>query len=498
MCTRRFLCTIGVAAVGLGLAACGEDAVITPPPTDNAPTMTLSAPAGGMAVAPGATVDIAWTATDDMGVTGVDLSYIADNTAATTIATGEVGSSYTWTAPSTTLFGVRIIAVASDSGGQTARDTTDNIFAIVESSARGYVTSDVCESCHETEYDNVFASGHPYKIVKVEGGVAPTYPYSTVPSPPVGYTWNDITYVIGGFGWKARFMDENGWIITDGFNGVNAQYNIPRAASDFPDLAADWAATWSSYHSADTEPKPYNCGTCHTTGWQTLADNGDVHQDGLVGIVGTWEEPGVGCEQCHGTGEDHVVSQMAADITIDDSGALCGTCHTRDAANRTLTSGGFIRHHEQYDEMLLAGHSALDCGDCHEPHILTRYDNAAAGGILASATCESCHAGQAATNDHAVPVDCETCHLPRATKSARALTEHEGDVRSHIFAIDPDAVDKSTMWIVDTDGKEIAGPAVTLDFVCYQCHQDENGVGGTMSQKTLAQLSAKATGIHTP
>ena len=493
---RRWMGITSVAVLGLSLSACDSS---TTPVDDTPPTITLTAPSGGAAVQPGETVTITWTANDANGVAGVNLTYTADGvTTPASIATNLTGTSYDWTTPDEDLFGVLIQATAMDPGGNMTSAETEDIFASVTHSARGYVTSSVCSTCHAAKEDELFDSGHPYKIVKVEGGVAPTYPYSTVPSPPVGYTWNDITYVIGGFGWKARFMAENGWIITDGFNGVNAQYNIPRAASDFPDLAADWAATWSSYHSADTEPKPYNCGTCHTTGWQTLADNGDVHQDGLVGIVGTWEEPGVGCEQCHGTGEDHVVSQMAADITIDDSGALCGTCHTRDAANRTLTSGGFIRHHEQYDEMLLAGHSALDCGDCHEPHILTRYDNAAAGGILASATCESCHAGQAATNDHAVPVDCETCHLPRATKSARALTEHEGDVRSHIFAIDPDAVDKSTMWIVDTDGKEIAGPAVTLDFVCYQCHQDENGVGGTMSQKTLAQLSAKATGIHTP
>ena len=37
---------------------------------------------------------------------------------------------------------------------------------------------------------------------------------------------------------------------------------------------------------------------------------------------------------------------------------------------------------------------------------------------------------------------------------------------------------------------------VTLDFVCYQCHTDENGVGGNNSMKTMAELSAKAVGIH--
>jgi hypothetical protein len=38
---------------------------------------------------------------------------------------------------------------------------------------------------------------------------------------------------------------------------------------------------------------------------------------------------------------------------------------------------------------------------------------------------------------------------------------------------------------------------VTLDFTCYQCHTDPVTLtGGGQSQKTLAELSAKATGIH--
>jgi hypothetical protein len=331
------------------------------------------------------------------------------------------------------------------------------------------------------------------------GGVAPTYPFSTVPNPPTGYTWADITYVVGGYGWKARFIDVDGYIITDGFNGVNGQYNIPRA-----DLGGTGglAAEWVPYHATDTAPKPYDdgCGKCHTTGWQTFADNGGVNQDGLVGIVGTWEEPGVRCEECHDPGVDHVVSKSAADITVDETAAGCGECHTRDAANRVLVSGGYVRHHEQYDELLKSGGmSTLDCNDCHEPHIGTRYGHAAAGGIRASASCESCHTGQ--TNNHLVAVDCETCHLPRATKSARAVDVYQGDVRTHMFKIQTDAVGKDDptegMW-VDDGGTLIAAGYVTLDMVCYQCHRDAGDVGGSNSRKSLTELSARATGIHTP
>ncbi len=39
--------------------------------------------------------------------------------------------------------------------------------------------------------------------------------------------------------------------------------------------------------------------------------------------------------------------------------------------------------------------------------------------------------------------------------------------------------------------------AVTLDFACYGCHNDSDGVGGGGSIKTLAELAARAATIHT-
>ncbi len=474
-------------ALVLPLAACDDEETV---PEDNPPTITLTAPPGGDAVAPGSSLTISWTVDDDGTVT-VDLSYTADGVAETSIATDLTGTSYNWTVPSSNLYGVTVTATATDDANQTDEDVS-NSFAIVAVSARGYVTADVCGDCHTAEYDDVFASGHPYKLNKVEGGVAPTYPNSTVPSPPTGYTWNDITYVIGGYGWKARFMDSDGYILVTGVTGTTVQYNLPRA-----DLGGGLLEEWVDYHPTDTEPKPYTCGACHTTGWQTFAENGGVNQDGLVGIEGTWEETGIRCEECHGPGEDHVVSQAASDITVDNSSELCGGCHFRLADHRIEASGGFIRHHEQYDELMGGGKAAaFDCADCHEPHILTRYGNADAGGILV--TCESCHATQAANNAHLVPVDCVNCHMSRATKSARKVHEFEGDLRTHLFTINPAAVGKADMFFVDpTDGKTVTNDFVTLDFVCYQCHTDPITLeGGSASLKTLAELSAKATGIH--
>ncbi len=257
-------------------------------------------------------------------------------------------------------------------------------------------------------------------------------------------------------------------------------------------------AEWVNYHSSDTQPKPYTCGSCHTTGWQDITENGGVNQDGRVGILGTWEETGIRCEECHGpgvvasaAGGGHVISQEADEITVDRSAELCGNCHFRDINHNILASGGYIRHHEQYDELIRGAKSFLNCTDCHDPHIGTRYNNP---GIVQ--TCEDCHAN--VPLNHSAPVDCEFCHMPRASKSARAVHAYEADVRTHIFKIDTRPFPKDSMFFVDPDdGNTYARGAVTLDFACYQCHTDPVTLeGGGGSQRTLAELSAAAAGIH--
>lgn len=467
-------------------AACGDDKGTEPEPND-APTITITAPAASAAYAPGSDLSIQWVASDDKAVVGVDLAYTADGGKSGTIATGVTGSSYQWTLPDEQLFGVIITATAKDEEGLTAQDQTDVVFAVVTASARGYVTSQVCANCHSDKADELFDSGHPYKINKVVNGTPPTYPFSSVPNPPTGYTWDDISYVIGGYGWKARFMDQDGYILVTGVTGVNTQYNLPRTDLNVGD-------EWVAYDGSRTSQKPYTCGTCHTTGWQTTAENGGQYQDGLVGIQGTWEEPGVTCEQCHGPGADHVAAKNPALISVDTEKELCGSCHFRDTNHGILASGGFIKHHEQYDELISAGHNALSCTSCHDPHIGTRYGHAEEGGI--TVTCESCHSSKT-TNAHAVPVDCATCHMPRAGKSARKINSFQGDVKTHIFKINASGDTKDAMWYTGDDGATFARGFVTLDFVCYQCHTDPvTGEGGGKSAKTMAELVAKADGIH--
>ncbi len=480
-----------LAVVGL-VTACDDEIEPIVFPEDDPPTIQLTAPNGGEAVQPGSDVEITWSATDDIGVVSVDLSYLSGGFEAI-IASGVTGSSYTWTVPDVNVFSVTVKAVAKDTIGQTGEDESDDIFAIIGHSARGYVTSSVCRNCHFDYSEQMFSSGHPYKLNKVVNGQAPEYPHSEVPTPPPGASrgaWSDIAYVIGGYGWKARYITaDSGWIMTNAMDGVDVQYNLPRS-----DLGGGLPAEWVPYQATDTERKPYDCGACHTTGWQSFADNGGLHQDGLVGIAGTWEETGITCEACHGPGANHVASQSVSDVTVDDTAELCGQCHIRGDAETVPASGGFIRHHEQYNELLAGPHAGLSCNDCHDAHVGVLYGNAANGGIVA--TCESCHPNQAANNSHNSVPDCVDCHMPRATMSARMVHSFEGDVRTHIFRINTDGnLTKDDMF--DAGGTFMDKAWVTLDFACYSCHTEPVSTeGGGFSERTVTELAAKASGIH--
>ena len=474
-------------ALVLPLSGCSDDDDDPIGLDNDPPAVLLTAPGGGELVMPGGTFEITWETEDTGGIDDVTLTYTADDVDdPVEIASGLPASgAYTWTVPDEVLYGVRVDVTVTDSGGEVDSDDSDGIFAIVAASERGYVTSSTCQDCHAQRYDDLFQSGHPYKLNEVDGS-APTYPNSTVPSPPTGYAWNDITYVIGGYGWKARFLDDEGYIITTGFNGVDPQYNLPRPDLDTPN------AEWVSYSSTNPERKPYTCGTCHTTGWQTDAENGGVNQDGLPGIKGTWEEAGIQCEACHGAGGNHVATKMAADITVDRNAELCGGCHFRDTNHRILASPPYIKHHEQYDEMIAGPHANLGCTTCHDPHKGVRYGNAAAGGILQD--CQSCH-GSVEVVNHPTAASCTDCHMSRASKSARTTGDFRGDVQTHIFRINTDPVGRDAMF-VEEDGQTYAQEFVTLDYACYGCHKDESGLGGPNSTRTLEELSAAAVNIH--
>jgi hypothetical protein len=364
-----------------------------------------------------------------------------------------------------------------------------SLIFLVPGSAFGqeeYKGAEYCKNCHETEYNKWTASGHPYKLMKGQEAKHRPIPL------PGGFNWpesdvlvpGDVSYVIGGYKWKSRYIDHEGYIITttceekEPFDqgcterpGVN-QYNY---------LTGEWV----DYHAGE-EKKPYDCGVCHTTNWvqdedaetdNDLTDN----QDGLPGMWGTFDDGGIHCEQCHGNngGDGH----MTGTDRIDSSAAACGACHYREASpdaevNVIPAGGGFIKHHEQYNEHLAGPHANMECVTCHDPHKRGEFS------IKEGGTCKTCH-GAINTTYMQSPmagygVECKDCHMPYASKSANQLGPFEGDIQTHLFYINTD--DTASMFTPDgayvaldfaVPGKpdRINKGATTLDFACKRCHE---------------------------
>ena len=309
--------------------------------------------------------------------------------------------------------------------------------------AADYVGSEQCFQCHQEQFNDWQSSGHPWKLRKVEKAR-----YSKLPLPP-GWSWDDISYVIGGANKKARFIDNQGYIVTTAKDGSEAktQYNINDGS-------------WSFYHQG--EKKPYKCGPCHMTGY-----NKEGNQDGLPGMIGTWAEDGIGCEECHGPASAHVAKPAKTNIVTNASAEACGKCHQRGGMGpEPPAKGGFIQHHEQMNELKAGAHKDLSCVECHNPHqraILVKNNCAECHGDVAEKFAKNIHSQQGTT--------CVECHMPKVSKSAISVASYVGDVRTHIMKLNTDPT-ASMFTTVEEKGKKstFAKGFITLDYACLSCH----------------------------
>ena len=326
-------------------------------------------------------------------------------------------------------------------------------------------------------------SGHPWKLTKVVDGKSPQFPFTAIEALPQGYTWDDILYVIGGYNWKARFVNKEGYIITDepGKTGNGEYLNQWNFTNDIVGKQAGWVK-----YNSGKEKLPYNCGSCHTTGYSPQGN-----QDGLPGLVGTWKQEGIRCEECHGFGSLHVQDPQGAPMDVERDAELCGKCHRRDNVENVNTKGGFIEHHEQYEEMYQSKHITINCVICHDPHsgvVQLRQAELQA----TRTTCANCHTKQTQVQNNekhvVMNLACIECHMPRIVKTAWGDVEKfTGDIRTHLMAIDP----KSTVTF-DADGN-LVNSQIGLDWACKHCH-----VPGSGMEKSDEDLLKGAAGYHTP
>jgi len=371
-----------------------------------------------------------------------------------------------------------------------------------------YLGSAACEACHTDVAAMQSLHGHGHILNAVLGRPLTFPPQATravVPNPPAGYTWDDPSYVIGGYIRKAKFIDQNGFIVV-GAAGSLTQWDL----SFPPNGTTPGFVPYEPATTAMSKAYDSSCFVCHTTGPKPQDPDNPQFQENRPGFIGTWQEAGVQCESCHGPGSNHPPNTAARRMYVNVSAAACGACHSRPFASSggvILAQDGFIQHHEQYAELLASpGHSGFGCVTCHDPHASANYDPANAF----SQTCATCHPNMNMAlhegkvyvrGDYVEPLSCTSCHMPFATKSATSAIIGQsagrvGDMRTHIFQINTAPVDYTAMFTADLSQvvKGAAGfAAVTLDFVCLRCHNTDNGYPFRL---TLKSASDAAPGLH--
>ncbi len=385
--------------------------------------------------------------------------------------------------------------------------------------AQTFVGSGECSECHSSKYNDWIKSGHPYKFTKTPGNIGPIYPAEAVNFQSTWlqnlgngtHTWGDIAGVIGGYGWKTRFVGNDGIII-----GTASSAYSTGAGNNQINFFGGVNHGWSSYEKTTTDKKyNYACFKCHTTGGTTEG----TWLDGVEGL-GNFSEGGIGCEACHGPGSAHVAKPTKSNIdrvyefahadnalgglsingivqkpnaSSNDVNFMCGTCHNRSYTSPINSKSGFIQHHEQWDELVSTKHgkTGLKCTSCHDPHKRTIWN-----GEGIKKTCTSCHSDHSSKLNHAAGVTCIDCHMPFASKSgaSRGKSGYKADVRSHIISINPSSESMFNEAGTAVRDDETRSAALSPHFACLGCHNDDPN--DNIPDKTIEQVAAASVGMH--
>ena len=189
-----------------------------------------------------------------------------------------------------------------------------------------------------------------------------------------------------------------------------------------------------------SRPVESSCLNCHASGVRLIA-----------GTVNKYESPpiregGIGCERCHGAGEQHIRSPShqsivnPAKLSMAARDSVCAQCHlsgevrvAKSGREKPFVPGELLSdssaafvwdppkarqvngHVEELSRSRckLASGDKLWCGSCHDPHS-TPADKAS----WYRERCYACHTNAsctvAATVRAALKNDCAACHMPRS------------------------------------------------------------------------------------
>lgn len=332
--------------------------------------------------------------------------------------------------------------------------TLSNIAAAIDDSSADYAGSTACKDCHSERYDLWEHSRHANTVLRSAEAEEANYPL------PAGVKWDDISYIIGGK-WNVQYIGTNGYFITETSEGPGKnKYSIVEDK-------------WIDYKPG--ELIPVNCGQCHTTGYTI-----EGHKDGMQGMIGTWNEDGVGCEACHGPGSEHVDSPTESKLNLSRTSLLCGQCHIRGSS---LEVHPDRLHHEQYPDWYNSPHreAGVECVNCHNPHD-TSDEQYSVMGIYSTVKparlsffmgsdgdistvdykvmgdsvelCGQCHELQANGLNHA-DATCVDCHMAKSRQNGETW-----DIRIHTFNVFDE--------IYYTTGPQTNYPELTCEQGCHK------------------------------
>ncbi|GAB4264518.1 MAG: hypothetical protein Kow0092_16240 [Deferrisomatales bacterium] len=167
----------------------------------------------------------------------------------------------------------------------------------------GYAGSDACRACHPKEYAQWRLTPHARMLVD-----ATRDPFAVLAddfNENIPFSEGDIVYSVGSH-WIQKYLTR-----IDGVLYVLPKYwNIAERR-------------WEPYSIWNWREQPYNihCDGCHAVGFDPETES--------------FFEPGVGCEACHGPGQEHVRTGgrltaivNPANLDADRAQMVCMACHT--------------------------------------------------------------------------------------------------------------------------------------------------------------------------
>ena len=354
--------------------------------------------------------------------------------------------------------------------------------------AEGYVGSERCMGCHADRYLSWRETAHAVTIQSVAHAPQAVLADFEAVDPDRPFGLDQVKYVIGQ-NLQQRFITET---VDGDLLVLPAQWNV---------ATQDWVLL--DNHGADTAdgqtPTLINwmesCSGCHVTGLKIVSPVAGAEISGTASMTASaswsFNEFGVGCEECHGPGDAHVADPDHVKPYNQPDDQVCGACHSRGVSpdgypfpttykpgetltdHFTFTDDGATKwpdgsariHNQQYTDWMLGNtmqeSGEIQCATCHSVHSTGHGPSQ-----LAEPTnqlCTSCHVEKAALANH-IPFHeqamkkrdfaCNDCHMPLMATSAVDF-----DIHSHSF------LQPNPQGTIDHGG------LVAMPNACNQCHK---------------------------